>query len=403
MLRTSRGIGLLALALVGGVALASPDAARAFDGGAWDLATLKQTPAYTLGKKEGLVQELYYANEPLAGKPTRVFAYLGRPAEGNGPFPGMVLVHGGGGTAFPEWATMWAERGYVAIAMDLSGKGPNGETLADGGPDQDTALKFSNLSSDHLKDNWSYHAVAAVLRAHSLLASLPEVDPTRVGLTGISWGGYLTSLVAGLDDRFKVAVPVYGCGFYEGGPRWQQAMSRMSDEERRLWTAEFDPSRFLPQAACPMLFVNGTNDEAYPLDIHQRSYQLVKSPVTLCIRVAMRHSHPEGWKPAEIGLFVDQALKGGPGLARIEPAEVVDGEAIARFTSPVAARSAELNYTLDTTSEWSKRPWKTVAATIEAGQVRAKLPAERPLIFFLNLTDERGALVSTPHATLAGE
>ena len=67
---------------------------------------------------------------------------------------------------------------------------------------------------------WTYHAVAAVIRGHSLLLAQKEVDPQRIGLTGISWGGYLTCIVAGLDDRLKVAVPVYGCGFLHENSCW---------------------------------------------------------------------------------------------------------------------------------------------------------------------------------------
>jgi len=63
------------------------------------------------------------------------------------------------------------------------------------------------------KDQWTYHAVADVLLAHSLVRSFPEVDAECTGVTGISWGGYLTCIVAGLDTRFKCAAPLYGCGF----------------------------------------------------------------------------------------------------------------------------------------------------------------------------------------------
>ena len=42
---------------------------------------------------------------------------------------------------------------------------------------------------------WRGPAVAAVF---TLLAGLPEVDAQRVGVTGISWGGYLTCIVAGV-------------------------------------------------------------------------------------------------------------------------------------------------------------------------------------------------------------
>ena len=69
--------------------------------GPWDVETLQREPEATWGTIKGLVQEVYYAGEPYEGKPTRVFAYYGRP-EGRGPFPAVLLVHGGGGKAFRE-------------------------------------------------------------------------------------------------------------------------------------------------------------------------------------------------------------------------------------------------------------------------------------------------------------
>ena len=172
----------------------------------WDLAALSHAPTAEWGERKGLVQEVYYAGEPLNGKPTRVFAYYAKPdGPGPGPFPGMVLVHGGGGKAFSDWALHWAQRGYAAIAMDLSGSGPNGR-LPDGGPDQSDAVKFRPFEDSDARNMWTYHAVAAAIRAHSLLAAQPGVDKKRIGLTGISWGGYLTCIIAGLDHRFKAAI-----------------------------------------------------------------------------------------------------------------------------------------------------------------------------------------------------
>jgi len=177
------------------------------------------------GNAEG-VRSLYYAGEPFQGHSTRVFACYAAPAE-KGKVPGIVLVHGGGGKAFPEWARMWADRGYAAIAMDLAGRGPDGNRLADGGPDQDHTSKFEAISRG-LKEAWPYHAVASVIRAHSLLRSLPEVDAERTAITGISWGGYLTCIVAGVDDRFRAAVPVYGCGFLDQNSAWLGIFQRMA-------------------------------------------------------------------------------------------------------------------------------------------------------------------------------
>src|ERR1043166_1039042 len=112
--------------------------------GPWNLQELRQMPQATFGPRTNLTQEVYYEGEPYQGKATRIFAYYGRPESGNGPFPAMLLVHGGGGKAFREWAEHWAKRGYVALAMDTAGNGPSGR-LPDGGPAQDDKTKFQNF------------------------------------------------------------------------------------------------------------------------------------------------------------------------------------------------------------------------------------------------------------------
>lgn len=363
--------------------------------GPWNLESLKKSPGIAWIDKDQNPSSLYYEGEPFHGKPTRVFAYLGRPEKTKGKLPAMVLVHGGGGTAFKEWAELWAKRGYVALAMDLAGHGPKRERLPDGSPDQDDRARFG---ADQVQEFWSYHAVANVIRGISLLASLPEVDPDRVGITGISWGGYLTCIVAGLDDRLKAAVPVYGCGFINDNSVWVPIFTKMSEQKRRLWVENFEPSRYVGQARMPVLFINGTNDFAYPLDSYQRTYRLVKNR-NLCVTVNMPHGHPQGWAPLEIGLFVDQHLKNGKPLAKVERAKR-DGKRVeVEFRAAVPVTRAALHFTADT-GPWQKREWQTQPAEIEGNQVRALVPEARPLVYFLTLTDTRKATVSTQHEVL---
>lgn len=379
--------------------------------GPWNLQELKQPPEATWEEPEGedakseesegnaLVQKVFFTNEPFEGQPTRVFAYYARPKEGEGPFPGMVLVHGGGGKAFAEWATRWAERGYAALAMDLSGRGPDGERLEDGGPDQDDKIKFRDFADDEVNQMWTYHAVAAVIRGHSLLAARQEVDAERIGITGISWGGYLTCIVAGLDERLKVAVPVYGCGFLDQDSVWVPTFERMAPEQRHRWVVNFDPSRYLSRVGCPILFINGTNDFAYPLDSYQQSYQLVPGRADLCVRVKMAHSHPDGWAPKEIGIFVDSVLKDGRPLPQIEPPRVTREGVTASFASKVPVTEGEIHYAVGD-GPWKKRTWVSRPAVVARGTVSAELPNYRPLVCYLSITDQRGARVSTPHVLL---
>jgi dienelactone hydrolase len=364
----------------------------------WNLPALKAVPAATWGAKTGPVQQVWYEGEPFQGKPTRIFAYVGRPEKGTGPFPAMVLVHGGGGKAFQDWATHWAKRGYVALAMDLSGNGPNGR-LPDGGPDQSDQTKFRNFTGAETKDMWTYHAVAAVLRGHSLLAAQPEVDPRRIGITGISWGGYLTCIVAGLDDRLKVAVPVYGCGFLHENSCWKdKSLAAMNAEARERWIKYFDPSQYLGGVNCPILFLNGSNDFAYPMDSYRKSYELVRPHLrTVSMKIRLKHGHY--WEFAEVDSFVDSVLLGGKPLAKLQPMQIIGATATARVDSPVPLKKAELQYTTDA-GEWQKREWKTTDAELNAGKISARLPAERPLVCYLSVTDERDVQVSTAHAEL---
>jgi len=391
--RLSIGLSLALLT----VAAFSADADKKPNTGPWDVSALRRVPKATWGKTEGLVQEVYYEGEPFQGKPTRVFAYYGRP-EGDGPFPAVVLVHGGGGKAFTKWAEHWAKRGYAALAMDLAGQGPSGR-LADGGPDQSDTSKFRNFEMDDVKNMWTYHAVANVILGHSLLADRPEVDKKRVAVTGISWGGYLTCIVAGIDDQLQAAVPVYGCGFLHENSYWVEPnFAKMTTDQRDRWVENFDPSRYLGGAKCPILFVNGTNDFAYPLDSYQKSYSLVKTPVTLAIGIRRNHGHI--WTFPEVDAFIDSHVRDGKPLAKVDLMKVNGDSVSTVVASPVPVVKAELAYTTDV-GPWQKRNWLTAPAEIKGEVVIAKLPTQRPMVCYLSIIDERGLAVSTPHVELA--
>ena len=58
------------------------------------------------------VQPIFYTGADYQGRETRVFAWLGVPeTAGDEKLPAMVLVHGGGGSAFAEWTAYWNRRG----------------------------------------------------------------------------------------------------------------------------------------------------------------------------------------------------------------------------------------------------------------------------------------------------
>ena len=371
----------------------------------FDLEALSKPPAVFPAddiSAEG-VKAFYYEGAKYQGKPTRVFAYYGVPAGGNDgkKHPAMVLIHGGGGSAFDRWVKLWNSRGYAAIAMDVCGCVPVGtyskwQRHEHGGPPGWDA-SFGQLDTP-VEEQWTFHAVSAVALAHSLIRSYPEVDADRIGVTGISWGGYLTSVVAGVDSRFKLAVPVYGCGFLGESSAWLPAFEKLGKEKADLWVRQWDPSSYLGEARMPILWVNGTNDFAYPMDSWLKSYRLPKGDRTLCLRIRMPHGHgAAGENPEEIHVFANQILRQGKPLAAITDQGQSAEQAWATFQSEVSITKVEFAFTRDI-GKWQDRKWEALPAEIDSkgDRVTAKIPADAK-VFFLNLFDERNCVVSTQH------
>ena len=103
---------------------------------------------------------------------------------GKESFSGIVLVHGGGGAAFAKSAELWAKRCHAAIAMYLAGWGEGRKRLLDRGPVQGDEVNFGAIDGA-VTDQWTYHAVANVIRAPSLLRSFSEVQGHETALKGI--------------------------------------------------------------------------------------------------------------------------------------------------------------------------------------------------------------------------
>lgn len=375
----------------------------------WDLHSLNRTPDYQWVDAEGPVRSLLFVGEPYRGKSTRVFAYYASPGtlagdvslEGN--LPAVVLIHGGGGTAFREWAELWAQRGYAAIAMDLAGHRPiegknahdarNRVRLDDGGPNQGDDEKFGSVDKP-AGEQWPYHSVANVVLAHSLIRSFKEVDSDRTAVTGISWGGYLTCIVAGVDNRFKAAVPVYGCGYLHENSAWLDRFAKMKPDQRDRWVNLWDPSRYLPSVSMPILFVNGTNDFAYPLDSYMKSFDAAPGQKQLCVTVNMPHGHQAGWAPKEIGRFVDQHLGEAQPLPVLGELLVQGGQVLLRWKGPHKVIMAGMHHTTDT-NEINMRKWTSTTATVEGQNVVASAPPDNATAWFVTVQDEHGAVVSS--------
>jgi len=244
-------------------------------------------------------------------------------------------------------------------------------------------------------DQWFAQAAAQVIRGNSLLRSRPEVNPDRIGTIGVSWGGVLVCMLAGIDDRFAFAIAVYGCGGLDGTDgTFGQAFARMPEEQRQWVDREYDGIRHLNHAAMPVCFLTGTNDEHFPPDAWQRSRDAAGEKSLGCMLLRLPHGHQGAIHPMAAA-FADDALGRGTPLPRWEQVEA-DGKAKTingSFTSPIPVRQIQLLYTCDRGAHATRR-WDTRELPFDGRSVSAPLP-DGVTGGILNLTDRDGRTVSS--------
>ena len=129
--------------------------------------------------------------KPLSKKnKAEFFAYMGFPRGPvpDGGFPGIVLIHGGGGTAYPKYVKYWISKGYAVIAPDWYNRRPV-RPDAPGGKVGRAPLP-GGKRQDHVVN------VANIVLAHSLLSAQKNVNPAKTAFVGLSWGSWYGAIVA---------------------------------------------------------------------------------------------------------------------------------------------------------------------------------------------------------------
>jgi dienelactone hydrolase len=357
---------------------------------------------------EGALKAIYFDALPWKGKPTRVFAWLGLPANRAGKVPGVVLVHGGGGTAFKEWVTRWNDRGFAAISIAVEGQtdqkdpGSKDGVIPTGWKQHERAGPWRKGiyqdSGEPLEDQWMYHAVADTILANSLLRALPDVDADRVGLMGTSWGGVITSTVIGIDTRFAFAIPVYGCGhLFDAGNQYGRSLGN-NPVYRKVW----DPVLRLGNAKMPVLWFSWPRDSHFPLDCQAACYAAAPGPRMVSLVPGMGHGHGPPWNRPEGYAFAEAVVRTGKPWCRQTDSKVASGKCHVTFESLKPFDRAVLVSTVDG-GITGKRNWVETPAELSREGEAWVATAERPpgtTAWFINMVS--GELITSSGYMEAG-
>lgn len=335
----------------------------------------------------------------LAGA-MRTFCYIGMPAdtvEYEVGTPGIVCVHGGAGHAYAEYVLEAVKQGFCAIAPDTEGcqnKGGRG-----------TPHEYSAAESHYLRDSyghkgkdsfdnvdgpfteqWLYWAVADTVLANSVLRSLEYVEADQVGLTGISWGGLITTTAVCYDERFAFAVPVY-IAFHMAE---SVSASVGGLPSKPFAAALWQDSELLSKSRVPVLMLASDRDHFASPNTNGATYGDLEDG-TLIFKPAFGHSQQEGATPNEIyrfgmwqlgyreGFITAPEISAAMGRNYRLPIDVPsDMESVTATlyyrTSPITAYDAN-----------SRPEWQSVSLQIENGEVAVEVP-ENAVMYYISFS-----------------
>jgi len=205
-------------------------------------------------------------------------------------YPLVLNIHGGPksawGHSFMFENQLLAARGYAVLYVNSRGSGGYTEEFAD------IRKHYGERDFQDLMEAVDY-----------VLKNKPYIDPDRLGVTGISYGGFMTNWVVGHTDRFEAAVSVEGIsswfamhgttdiGFYfctdqVGGTPWSNIKGYI----------EKSPLTYADEVKTPIMFIHSIEDYRCWVDQALSFYTALKAlGKETELVLFMKGSHTFGW------------------------------------------------------------------------------------------------------------
>jgi len=337
-----------------------------------------------------------------------VYAIIAYP-QTTGKYPGLMVLHGGGSHAeqLRNEVKSLAKAGYVAMAIDIPGicSRTKSETDNSSGPwklvDKEEAPRF-NVSEGPENSTLADGMIAGV-EAFNFLSSHEKTDPTKMGITGYSWGGYSTTMLSGLlKERVTAAWAVYGCGFFDKGSFWSELIEDLPTDDKAIWLEYLDAGRRAPNITAEYFIDAPTNDKFFWPVAVQATLNAITAPKNHVWGANLHHENM-GLKPRD--RFFEYHLKGkGNALAKavISKEEAASGgkKYTVKINIPNGVKITEVTlYKSFPNVNWPDREWTSVSAkrvndstyTVELSEESVKSKVD----FYVLVKDDANAFVAT--------
>lgn len=189
-----------------------------------------------------------------------VHGYLRRPSglRPGDKLPALVASHTYNvGQFYNQWNPIFSyivQSGYVLLTVDH--RGSNG---------------YGRAFRDLPKGNWGFAQLKDLVAGATLLRSLSEIDPARIGILGYSMGGYLSLLALTTEPEvFRAGVCVFGLGEMMGdhvsrvGSDYFWAMGGTEDDVPEAYRRH-SPITYVERMTAPVLIIHSDADPIEPV------------------------------------------------------------------------------------------------------------------------------------------
>jgi dienelactone hydrolase len=207
-----------------------------------------------------------------------VTANLYLPREG-GKHPGVLMPMGHseeGKLAGQPMAANLAMKGFVVLAYDPVGQGERQQAY-----DRRIEASLIGVATDqHIQagaqsilagENFARYRIWDAKRALDYLLSRPEVESEKIGCTGCSGGGTLTTYISALDPRIKVAAPA--CYINS----WRQLFAGPTGDSEQSFpfflSSGLDVADYIELFAPKPWLINSTVSDFFPIEGVRHAYQ----------------------------------------------------------------------------------------------------------------------------------
>ncbi len=222
----------------------------------------------------------FFSDTTIYGDTIRIEAFIVRSINKDTIWPVLIYLHGAGGEGSFESVQNYVQYGMSAIS--ISGPGSGGST----GP-VCNGTNWLDVNTTP-KESWLYQYAYSAMRSVTLTREYSFMDTTRVGLFGFSAGGLNTAISSGVDStRIKCAVVGSATGYMNESAlidgSWfnlfplQDAGLTRDDEEWYIFCDNLNPNLYANNTSVPVLWIDGSQDEFFPINSQKLTYQMVPS------------------------------------------------------------------------------------------------------------------------------